>query len=166
MRNQRLHISRRLKVIQNVIEKDILIDAPLQVVWETVTDPSHISRWFSDKAEVELRPEGKGSMTWNDHNFTVEFHVEKVEAPNLFSYRWCYPEDEEPSAKNSTLVEFILTSEDEKTRLRVVESGMLEADWTDEKKSDHVNGHIDGWGRHIGDLGTYIAGDRQTSARP
>ena len=34
------------------IERDVLIDAPLEVVWDVVTRPEHIRRWFSPEVEI------------------------------------------------------------------------------------------------------------------
>jgi hypothetical protein len=30
-----------------------------------VTEPGEISRWFSDAAEIELRPGGEGTLMWD-----------------------------------------------------------------------------------------------------
>ena len=69
------------------IERSILIDAPVDVVWTVVTEPEHISRWFSDAVELDLRPGGRAALTWNDHG-TFQGRVERVEAPRFFSFRW------------------------------------------------------------------------------
>ena len=34
------------------IEREIVIDAPLEVVWSIVTEPAHVGSWFSDSAEI------------------------------------------------------------------------------------------------------------------
>lgn len=40
-------------MIPSVIEREVLIEAPVEVVWRTVTEPGQISRWFSDAAEID-----------------------------------------------------------------------------------------------------------------
>jgi uncharacterized protein YndB with AHSA1/START domain len=46
------------------IEREISIDAPLEVVWAVVTESQHISGWFSDSAQIDLRPGGELILTW------------------------------------------------------------------------------------------------------
>src|SRR5262245_43405832 len=52
-------------MVADRIEREILIEAPVEVVWEVVTRPDQIRRWWSDEAEVDLRPGGAGTLTWN-----------------------------------------------------------------------------------------------------
>src|SRR3954469_22432518 len=47
------------------IEREILIDAPVDVVWAVVTEPEHISGWFSDSVELDLRPGGEAVLVWD-----------------------------------------------------------------------------------------------------
>jgi uncharacterized protein YndB with AHSA1/START domain len=38
------------------IEREIAIAAPIERVWELVTEPEHVGRWFGDAgAEIDLR---------------------------------------------------------------------------------------------------------------
>ena len=60
------------------IEREILIDAPVELVWAVVTEPEHISGWFSDVAELDLRPGGSMVLRWSGHG-TVHGQVERVE---------------------------------------------------------------------------------------
>ena len=34
------------------IEREILIEAPVKVMWRTITEPDQISQWFADKVEL------------------------------------------------------------------------------------------------------------------
>jgi uncharacterized protein YndB with AHSA1/START domain len=130
-------------VVPQRIERDILIDAPVEIVWAVITEPEHISAWFSDSAEVELRPGGK---------------VERVEPPHFFSFRWVVPRD--PGADltddNSTLVEFSLRTEGDSTRLTVVESGFRDLAVPEDEKLRHVDSHRRGWGLELGELEEYV----------
>ena len=62
------------------IEREILIEAPLEVVWEVVTDPEHVGGWFGDSAEIDLRPGGEAVLTWEKHGSALAV-VETVEPP-------------------------------------------------------------------------------------
>jgi len=150
-------------VIPNQIERETLIEAPLEVVWGVVTEPAQISRWFSDAAQLDLHAGGAGVLSWKEHG-PVHLRVERVERPHRFSFRWMYPEGSEPREGNSMLVEFTLSDEGGKTRLRVVESGLDALDWADAEKTRYFDSHSEGWARHLGELDRYAAGQPQASA--
>lgn len=156
-------------MVANSIEREIVIEAPVEVVWGVVTEPEQIVQWFTDTAEIDLRPGGDGVLTWDEKattaKTTAHMRVQAVEKPHRFSFRWTHPEGAEPNEGNSTLVEFILTAEGEKTRLRVVESGMAGTDWSEEQKADFVRGHSGGWPRHLADLAEFAADRARTASR-
>jgi uncharacterized protein YndB with AHSA1/START domain len=43
------------------IECEILIDAPIEVVWRTITEPTLIEQWFSDGADFDVRSGALGT---------------------------------------------------------------------------------------------------------
>lgn len=135
------------------IEREIVIEAPVDVVWRTVTEPDQIVQWFSAVAEIDLRPGGAGTLTFVDRAtqepMRVKLMVERVEPHRAFSFRWVYPTGEQPRPGNSVLVEFTFAAEGEHTRLRVVERGLAELDWPPERKIDYAKGHNDGWVNHF-----------------
>jgi uncharacterized protein YndB with AHSA1/START domain len=149
-------IAGNANAIPSHIERDILIEAPVEVVWRAVTEPDQISNWFSDAAEVDLRAGGEGTLTWTDRATsrptTVRISVETVEAPRLFSFRWVHPEGVQAREGNSLLVEFTLTPEGEHTRLRVVESGLRTIEWPEEQKATQAGEHSKGWEIHLASL--------------
>src|SRR5205814_2755016 len=49
-------------VVPRAIEKEVVIEAPLEVVWRLVTDPEQIRQWFADEAEVEQGVGGTGRL--------------------------------------------------------------------------------------------------------
>lgn len=126
-------------MIPSQIEKEIRIEAPVEVVWRLVTEPAHITQWFSDDAQLDLRSGGAG------HLGKYEITIEDVDPLRLFAFRWVYPAGSKPDSRNSTLVEFTLTSEAGGTRLRVVESGFDQIDWSDAEKAKQVENHKRGW---------------------
>jgi uncharacterized protein YndB with AHSA1/START domain len=138
------------------IEHEILIDAPVEVVWAVVTEPEHVGGWFSDSAEIDLQPGGEAILTWEEHG-SVRASVERVEPPRLFAFRWARPVGAEPSRENSTLVEFNLSEEGGRTRLRVVESGFRELDRPEEDKASYAAQNKQGWDFELGELGEYVA---------
>jgi uncharacterized protein YndB with AHSA1/START domain len=138
------------------VERQILIHAPVDVVWSVVTDPAHISGWFSDVAELELRPGGRMVLRWDRYG-SVNGRVERVDPPRLFSFRWVVPRTPgaEVGDENSTLVEFSLSAEGESTRLKVVESGFRGLGGSDEDRQGHVDAHREGWQSELDELIDY-----------
>jgi len=132
------------------IERDILIDAPADVVWRTITEPDQIAQWFADRVELDLRPGGAGVLVFEDKATTrptsAPLVVETVDPPHRFSFRWSHPDGEAPRPGNSILVEFTLAAEsNDQTRLRVVETGLDSIGWSDADKASYVNDHRQGW---------------------
>jgi uncharacterized protein YndB with AHSA1/START domain len=125
------------------IEREVVIDAPVDVVWRTITEPDQISQWFADRAELDLRPGGHGVLVFGDQ--PDPFVVEAVEPPTRFSFRWNYPAGQQPGPSNSMLVEFTLADEGERTRLRVVECGHELHAWPDSEKNRYAEEHRGGW---------------------
>jgi uncharacterized protein YndB with AHSA1/START domain len=146
------------------IEHEIFIDAPIEVVWRTVTEPDQIVQWFTDLAELDLQPGGDGNLTWEDkattHAMTSKLVVQTVEPPTRFSFRWNHPDGVSPADGNSMLVEFTLAAEGpERTHLRVVETGLETIDWPDAEKGRYADEHRHGWSVHLGSL-VSLLGDR------
>jgi uncharacterized protein YndB with AHSA1/START domain len=138
------------------IDRDILIEAPVEVVWRTITEPEQMSQWFADRVELVIEPGAHGYMEFGDQGGPVV--VEVVDRPTRFSFRWNHPRGEEPVAGNSMLVEFTLTQEgDDRTRLRVVESGHELRDWPDAEKQRYADEHSEGWGGYLERLVTLVA---------
>ena len=135
------------------IDREILIEAPVDVVWRTITEPDQITQWFADRVDLVIEPGAHGYMEFGDQGGPVV--VETVDPPVHFSFRWNHPRDKEPAAGNSMLVEFTLTPEgDERTRLRVTESGHELLDWDDAEKERYASEHQEGWGGFLDRLAT------------
>ena len=125
-------------VIPGTIERDIVIEAPVEAVWRAVTQPDQISRWFTGAAEIDLPPNGTGTLVWDgratSQPATVHLRIVTIEPPRTFSFRWLHPAGAAASDNNSLLVEFTLTPEGGHMRLRLAESGLSQIDWPKEQK--------------------------------
>jgi len=148
-------------MVPDRIEREILIEAPPDVVWSAITEPEHVSKWFGDAAEIDLRPGGEASFTWDDADGgTAHARVETVEPPHRLVYRWMRWPREHPTGAglqegNSTLVEFDLTPEGDGTRLRVVESGFQQLDGD---AGSYYQENDTGWPKELGELRDYVEG--------
>jgi len=144
-------------VVPEQIERETVIAAPVERVWALLTEAEHLGRWFGDAgAEVELRPGGALTLTWEQYG-TVHGRVVDVEAPRRFSYRWAVLRESqsEPVEGNSTLVEFTLEAEGDGTRLRVVESGFDTLFADPEKRAQRYEDNTKGWGSELAELADY-----------
>jgi uncharacterized protein YndB with AHSA1/START domain len=141
-------------MVPSEVEKEILIEAPVDVVWHIVTEPEHIRQWFADQAEIDLRVGGAGHLAFKDQD-AYQLQVEALDPPRRFAFRWVRRPGSVVRSDNSLLVEFTLVSEDGRTRLRVVESGFDQIDWSDEAKAKYAEEHSGGWQRILGRLREY-----------
>jgi uncharacterized protein YndB with AHSA1/START domain len=139
-------------VVPDSITREIVIDAPPERVWAIVTEAQHLAGWFSDEAEIELRPGGAMLLTWHGHG-SYRGRVETVEAPRRFAFRWLRRED----AEGATLVVITLSPEGASTRLRVVESGFAGLAWPEDERARYADENRVGWGVELDELRAYAA---------
>jgi uncharacterized protein YndB with AHSA1/START domain len=127
------------------IERETLIAAPLERVWSLVTEPGF---WVADEPTLPgaAAREGDSVVARNAEHGDFPVRVEKLEPPTYVAYRWtsAFP-GEELREDNSTLVEFTLTAEGDKTRLRVVESGFSALAGSEELRSRAMKDNTGGW---------------------
>ncbi|MFF1837161.1 SRPBCC domain-containing protein [Streptomyces sp. NPDC058231] len=127
------------------IERETLIAAPLERVWPLVAEPGF---WVADETSLTgtVAREGDSTVVKNPEYGEFPVRVEKVEPPHYVSYRWAsaFP-GEELREDNSTLVEFTLTREGDKTLLRVVESGFESLAGSEELRSRALKDNTGGW---------------------
>ena len=155
------------------VEREILIEASPEVVWGVITEPEQICRWFSDEAEVEGRSGADGTLTWRpggrggDREFDMIVPIRVVEAEPFrrFSFRWNHPHGAVPDERNSALVEFSLIEEADGTRLRVVESGIDAVTHDEQSRARYLDGHKQGWERHLGELLDYVISKTRGASR-
>ena len=121
----------------------------MEVVWRTITEPELIRTWFADVAHIKARPGAVGSLTFRadtDASNIVGITVVAADRPHRVSYRWVYPPGERATEANSTLVTFtIVANGDERTRLRVVETGLDQMHMADDEKQKFLEQHRHGW---------------------
>lgn len=131
------------------IEREIDIDAPIDVVWTVITRPEHITVWFTDTAELDLRPGGEGRLGWDAKARTrktvVNLRVERLDPPHFFSFRWGYNDGDHPTETNAPLVEFSLEARGPRTRLRLVETGLETIARSEQDKQTYFAEHTSGW---------------------
>ena len=83
-----------------------------------------------------------------------------MEPPHFFSFRWEYPDGDEPTETNAPLVEFSLEARGDSTRLRLVESGLDGIARSDEAKETYFTEHTRGWATIVERLRDYAPTQR------
>ncbi len=125
----------------------------MERVWSLVTEPGFWA--VQDPATVAgtVAREGASMVAENAEYGDFPVRVERVDPPTYVAYRWAsaFP-GSELREDNTTLVEFSLTQEGEKTRLRVVESGFGALPGTDELRRKAVEDNTGGWAEVIDGL--------------
>ncbi len=143
-------------VVPDTITREIDIDAPPEVVWGIVTEARHLAGWFSDEAEIDLRPGGAMLLTWHGHG-TYRARVERVEPPRTFAFRWVRRDGAEPVEGGSTLVVMTLTPNGAGTRLQVVETGFSDLAWPEHDRARYAGENAEGWIVELDELRAYAA---------
>jgi len=134
------------------IEREIVIAAPVDRVWEVLTRAEHLGSWFADAgAEIDLRPGGSIALHWEQHG-TALGRVEDVVPGERLAMRWAASPDVEPAEGNETHVEFRLLPDADGTRLRVVEHGFDALDLPPDERAAKRAGNVEGWEIELGHL--------------
>jgi uncharacterized protein YndB with AHSA1/START domain len=97
------------------VEREAVLPAGLDEVWEALTDEDRLAEWLAD--DVELDPVEGGDLSVRDGDGDVrEGTVETVIERERLTFTWARP-DEEPSR-----VEFVVLPDPGGTRLLVTET--------------------------------------------
>ena len=142
-------------MIPDQIEREIVINAPVERVWAALTEAQHIGTWFGQSAEVDLRPGGTMTITWEEYG-TARTTIERIEPKSFFSWRWTPGGIKDSTPDNTTLVEFSLVPEGTGTRLKVVESGFRKLKVTEAEQAQAFKDNTQGWQSEIDELRGYV----------
>ncbi|HEX6447465.1 MAG TPA: SRPBCC domain-containing protein [Streptosporangiales bacterium] len=129
------------------IEREVLIDAPVDRVWPLVTEPGW---WVGTETRLAPMDAGETAVKHAPEYGDFPVRVESVRPREYVAYRWAsaFP-NQELRDDNSTLVEFTLAAEGGKTRLRVVESGFASLAGPVEVRDEAVQDNTHGWGAEL-----------------
>ncbi|WLD94426.1 SRPBCC domain-containing protein [Alkalihalobacillus sp. AL-G] len=119
------------------IKKTILLDAPIQKVWETVSSSEGIELWFMPN---DFKPEVGHEFHLQSPFGPSPCKVVELEAPHRLSFTW----DTE-----GWVVTFLLKEVDQKTEFTLIHGGWKQPDEVLPKaneKSSVIRGNMDnGW---------------------
>ena len=148
------------------IEKDIEIAAPVSRVWRALTDHREFGAWFGVELEAPfvVGRTVRGLVTHPGYEHVVwQARIEAIEPEHTFAFSWrpyAIDPNVDYSAEPMTRVEFTLSPTAGGTRLRLVESGfagipearraeafrMNDNGWT--QQMQNVRRHVEAAGAH------------------
>lgn len=145
---------------QGSIEREIHVDATIEVVYEVITQPEHIVQWWGYEASFPATPGGDGQLSrgGSGEGSTVEVHVVEADPPRRFVFRWLQPEGQQATPQNSFLVTFDLAPAGDGTRLRFTESGFREVGWEAAQLEEAYRVHGAGWDHYLPMLAAHATG--------
>ena len=105
------------------VVREVLLNAPLEEVWEALTDPERLAAWLAEEAELQLVPGGEARFRLEGGKRRTGF-VDAVEPRRRLSFWWRSgePGDDGDAEGDLRRVEFTLVEVPAGTRLRVVET--------------------------------------------
>ena len=148
--------------MSRIIEQSVHIDAPVDVVWRTVTEPDRVRLWFADTVDVQASPGHQGSMTFGTDPAdatTVHVSVQAVDPPRSLAYRWQHP-------AGSTAGPGFRRWSSSRSRPRARapacawrSRASTELPWPEDRKSSFEADHTDGWATHLARLADAVHAD-------
>jgi uncharacterized protein YndB with AHSA1/START domain len=147
--------------MQDRIEKEIELRAPVSRVWRALTDPAEFGSWFGVRLEGPFVPGQPcvGHITNKGYeHLRMRIDIQRMEPEKLFSFHW-HPYAIDPNVDYSqevpTLVEFHLQAVPGGTLLRLVESGFSRLPAHRYTDAMRMNDH--GWGQQLENIARYVA---------
>lgn len=139
--------------MQDTIERSIAITAPLERVWDLVTEPG----WWVPTDEPVTADRTPGSVVVRESEKWGRFPVEVVDLKPMTyaAFRWAstFPGTDLDAGK-TTLIEFTLEPSSDGVTVSVRESGFAGLDATPEQKSQGIESNTDGWRMELDSLRT------------
>ena len=143
------------------IERSALLDAPLDKVWAAISDHRRFGDWFKVALDQPFAAgqESTGHITHSGYeHIRWNADVVTLDAPHRFAFRWhpfAIDPERDYSAEPTTLVEFALASEGDRTRLTVTEHGFDAL--PDERRAEAFQAHEGGWTQQMENIRAYLA---------
>ena len=99
------------------VERELVLEAPVEEVWEALTDAKRLEEWFANDVDLDLE-RGEGVFRW-ENGERRRAELDEVEPGRRLSFRWW--DDERPD-DGVTAVSFTLVALPRGTRLVVREA--------------------------------------------
>ncbi len=137
--------------MQDTIERSIAISAPVERVWELVTEPGW---WVPIDVPVEVdRTPGSVVVRESEKWGRFPFEVVELRPMSYAAFRWSstFP-GADLTPGRATLIEFTLAPTDDGVRVSVIESGFSTLEAPDGRKAQSVESNSGGWTEQLSSL--------------
>jgi|KBSMisStaDraftv2_1062788.scaffolds.fasta_scaffold23625_3 uncharacterized protein YndB with AHSA1/START domain len=128
------------EVETGVIEREILISASPETIWELLVDPKQMTRWMGLEASVDLRTGGIYRVRVLSGHVASGRYVE-IDPPRRLVYTFGWEHENAAVLPGSTTVSFELTPRPEGTLLRFTHSNL--------PTTESVASHTHGWEHYL-----------------
>ncbi|MGV3580808.1 MAG: SRPBCC family protein [Methylophilus sp.] len=148
-----------MKNLENSIERQIEINAPISRVWEALTNSESFGQWFGANfnSPFVVGKTTKARNTAKGYEMNMEFIVKEIKPQTYFAYAWHpFPLDNtfDYSKEDPTLVEFHLEKTESGTLLKVRESGFNKV--TAYRRAEAFKMHTGGWEAQLKNIEAYL----------
>jgi uncharacterized protein YndB with AHSA1/START domain len=99
----------------DAVERDLILPASPDEVWEELTDPERLGEWFGAEVDGDVQTGESVRFTWPDGSQRRAV-FERVEEPRRLVFRWV-PSDDDPASR----VEIEIDEDADGSAVRVIE---------------------------------------------
>ncbi|MDZ5078469.1 SRPBCC domain-containing protein [Nesterenkonia sp. HG001] len=148
---------------QGSITRTLEIEASPETVYEVISQPGHMAKWWPEQADFTSQAGETGTLVFGEscgcgQAETVPLTIVEADPHRRFSFRWVY--DESPAAPgNSLLVTFDIAPRRgaQASTVTMTESGFRERGWSEAVARAEHRDHVQGWGVFLPRLQSYAA---------
>ena len=143
--------------MQNVIKREITINASKKKVYEAIADVNQIVKWFPDAVEGTLSPGERPIFDFGEYGKN-QVYIVSAKPDEYFAYRWIPGSKHfigDVLTKPNTLVEFSIVETNGVTRVTLTETGF--ANLPIEVAEKNFSENSGGWEFMLGRLKEYFA---------
>jgi uncharacterized protein YndB with AHSA1/START domain len=115
--------------MQNIIQREILINAPKEQVYDAITNPKKVIEWFPNSIEGDCTVDSQPVFVFDGHG-KAQVYIVDAKPYEYFAYRWVPGGSDfigDVRTIPNTLVEFMIEEQAEGvSKVTVKESGFAE----------------------------------------
>jgi uncharacterized protein YndB with AHSA1/START domain len=130
-------------VIDQAVEREIVIAAPPAVVWRYWLDPTQLVRWMGTRATIDARPDGPIRVEYGN-GAVMSGTIVELDAPRRLVFTWGWEDPAEVVRPGGSTVEVTFVEVPGGTRVRVRHTGLPDGE---------REAHAEGWDYFLGRLG-------------
>ena len=137
--------------MQDLIQRDIEVKAPQEVVYQIIADPKLLITWFPNSINGPFEVGQQSTFDFGEDG-TAQVHVVAAHPFKYFAFRWYTGKDmvESVLGAPNTLVEFLIQATGDTTKVTVKESGF--ASLPTDIAEQNYTGNSSGWTYMMGRL--------------